>query len=278
MHHTPPTLALPTLGLQPVSATEGLHWVQKGIQTFARYPLGFTGIFSAMMLMCMVVFLIPLLGIPLILFLLPWFSLGFMAAAYRALRSEIPSVGVFFEPLRSSRSQLRGMVKLGALFCGVTLVLLWLSFWMGSPTLMPLLEDIASGQTSLEALAKEPAVQSYTLLSMGLVSLVSLVFWHTPGLVFWGQQPVLRSLIFSLMALWKNKWAFTLYGLAWFILSSTAWLLVSGLMMALQIDYLLSFASLILMSIIQSMFLLSVFFSFVGCFVPSSWQASDPAR
>lgn len=274
---SPATLTLPTLSLQSVRATEGLRWIQQGIKTFTHYPLGFTGIFSAMMLVCMLAFFIPVLGIVCMFFFVPWFSLGFMAAAYRALRAEIPTVSVFFEPMRGSRQQMRGMLKLGALFTGVTLVLLWGSFLIGAPALAPLLEDLSSGQVSLEELAKQPAIQSHILLSMSLVSLVSLVFWHTPGLVFWGQQPVLRSVIFSIVALWKNKWAFVVYGFSWITLSSTAWLIVSSLMTALQIDHWLPFVSLILMSTINSMLLLSIFFSFVGCFLPAQWQAqADP--
>lgn len=272
MSETNQPLTLPTLSLRSVPASDGIRWIHQGIATFGRYPLGFAGLFSAMMLMWMLVAFTPVLNMVGTFFLIPWFTLGFMVAAYRALRAETPTVSVFFEPIRSSRPQLMGMLRLSALFSVLTLVVLALATLFNAAELAPLLQDVSAGKANLEALAKQPAIQSHVLLSMGLISLVSLVFWHAPGLVFWGQQPLVRSVIFSVMALWRNKWAFLVYGVGWIALSSTAWFLLTALMNATGTANLLPLASLVLMTILNSILLLSVFFSFAGCFVPADWQ------
>lgn len=225
--------------------------------------------FSAMMLMWILVAATPLLNMVGTLMLMPWFSLGFMVAAYRAMRSETPAVSAFFEPFRGSREQLLGMLKLGVLFAVVALGLLAIATIVNAEALAPHIQKIAEGRADIEALTKAPEVQQHVLICIGLISLASIVFWHTPGLVFWGRQPVFRSVVFSVMALWRNKAAFIVYGATWLALSSTLSLVLTALMEATGTVDLMPLASLIGMTILNSILYLSAFFSFTGCFVPA---------
>lgn len=269
-------LVLPKLSLQSVPASHGILWIRRGFATFGRYPLGFAGLFSAMMLMWILVAVTPILNMVGTLMLMPWFSLGFMVAAYRALRSETPSVSAFFAPFRGSREQLLGMLKLGALFAMVALALIALATLINADALAPHIQTMAEGKADIEALAKAPEVQQHVLACMSLISLASAVFWHTPGLVFWGRQPVLRAVVFSVMALWRNKGAFIVYGLTWLALSSTLSFVLPALMDATGTISLMPLAIMLSMTILNSILYLSAFFSFTGCFVPADATPSPP--
>ena len=276
MSETDP-LALPKLSLQSVPASHGILWIRRGFATFGRYPLGFAGLFSAMMLMWILVAVTPILNMVGTLMLMPWFSLGFMVAAYRALRSEAPSVSAFFEPFRGSRDKLMGMLKLGALFAVVTLCLLALATLINADALAPHIQKMAEGKADIEALAKAPEIHRHVLICMSLISLASVVFWHTPGLVFWGQQPVLRAVVFSVLAIWRNKAAFMVYGVTWLALSSTLSFVLPALMEATGTVSLMPLAILIGMTFLNSILYLSAFFSFTGSFIPAD-AAPAPLR
>ncbi len=44
---------------------------------------------------------------------------------------------------------------------------------------------------------------------------VSIVMWFAPILVAWHDVPPAKALFFSWIALWRNRWAFTVYTLCW---------------------------------------------------------------
>lgn len=45
--------------------------------------------------------------------------------------------------------------------------------------------------------------------------LISALFWHTPALIGWHQIPIKKSLFYSMVACWRNKYPITLYVLIW---------------------------------------------------------------
>jgi hypothetical protein len=50
---------------------------------------------------------------------------------------------------------------------------------------------------------------------MGLSWPVSLVFWHTPALLYWAGTPPIKAVFFSAVACWRNLDAFVVYVLGW---------------------------------------------------------------
>jgi hypothetical protein len=267
---SPSPVVFPTLSLQSVPASHGILWIRQGFAAFLRYPLGFSGLFSAMMLAWIMLSLTPLVGPFLIFMAMPWFSLGFMLAAHRCLQSEPPSVGVFFEPLRSSRKHLLGLIKLGALFALMVAGSLLAAYLWDGDTTGPLMKEALNGQADLDSLAQNPLIQSAILLRMGLIALLSLAFWHTPGLVFWGDQPCGRSLVFSVVAIGRNLAAFLIYGVSWLALAMTLSLASSLLLGGLGLSQLLPLVTLISMTALTTVFYLSAYFSFRGCFLPAA--------
>src|SRR5690606_3197117 len=49
----------------------------------------------------------------------------------------------------------------------------------------------------------------------GLYVLISALFWHAPALTGWHGIKLVQALFYSMVACWRNKWPFLLYGLSW---------------------------------------------------------------
>src|SRR3546814_10199389 len=48
-----------------------------------------------------------------------------------------------------------------------------------------------------------------------LYILISALFWHAPALIGWHRIKFVQALFFSMVACWRNKWPFLLYGVSW---------------------------------------------------------------
>jgi hypothetical protein len=71
--------------------------------------------------------------------------------------------------------------------------------------------------------------QAATVLGMVLYLPLSMLFWHAPALVHWhGVSPV-KSLFFSFVACWRNKWALAFYMVGWLAFFVFAGILVAML-------------------------------------------------
>ncbi|MFX8047562.1 hypothetical protein ABTK64_19815, partial [Acinetobacter baumannii] len=63
--------------------------------------------------------------------------------------------------------------------------------------------------------ATDPRLLWGLLTRLGLVTLLSVPYWHAPALVHWGGQGVAQALFSSSLALWRNRAAFVLNALLW---------------------------------------------------------------
>src|SRR5699024_2319437 len=82
------------------------------------------------------------------------------------------------------------------------------------PFIPSIISVLDNGET-IDELALFSALQ-WPLLSFALVYIViSALFWHAPALVGWHQLRISQALFFSMVACWRNKWPFLLYGLSW---------------------------------------------------------------
>lgn len=196
--------------LQRVPASTGWRWVQQGLRTFARQPLAMAGLFFLFILLVSVLAMVPLLGAPLALALLPAATLGIMAATQQADRGRFPMPTVLASAFQAGRERARAMLLLGALYALGSLVVITLASLLagGGAEGLSVGED---GRPRLDdpALVRNLAWQSVLYLPL------ALLFWHAPALVHWhGVQPV-KALFFSLVACWANKGALTVFVLAW---------------------------------------------------------------
>jgi hypothetical protein len=56
------------------------------------------------------------------------------------------------------------------------------------------------------------------LIFAGLYFLLAALFWYSPALIGWHGTTIGKALFFSAIACWRNRWAFILYGAAWFVI------------------------------------------------------------
>lgn len=278
MPDTPaPRPTMPPLRLHSVPAWHGILWIRRAFEVFRRHPLGFAGLFSTCMLVMLMVLLVPVLGMLAAFMAAPWVSVGFMLATRHALAGRTPLVSVFVEPLRSHPSQVRGMLLLGASFTLSAVALLVVADHIDGDVVERLVrQQVDMGQVDPRTLAADPQLRSAALLRMGLLTMLVVPFWHAPALVYWGGQPWARAWVFSVVALWRNKAVFVVYGLGWLVLFMLLSLVCSALLGLPAMAPLLPVISLLGLTLLASVFWVSTYFSFAGCFGPTEPANTRP--
>lgn len=198
--------------LNLVSARTGLTWVKLGAKTFWRQPLALAGLFFMFMAVVSLLQLLPVVGMALAAALVPAATLGLMAATREAEAGRFPMPIVLATAFRGSPEQRKSMAVLGAMYAAALFAVISLSLLMASPA--PAATQGASGDAATD-LMRETLNQPGLWMAMLLYTPVLMAFWHAPALVYWrGVRPV-KSLFFSLLACWANKWAMLVYTLGW---------------------------------------------------------------
>ena len=191
--------------------------------------------------------LINLLGGVFVAVLSPVLTIGFLQGC-RAARSGLPVHPVLvFAGFRSGRETLVRLLQLGAI---QTVSLVFILLVVSGPDAFrtdpapesattastttpatgattrsaPATADVAAarpGQDATpgpmtEAEQQEAIRNTLVQIERGLIYLpIAMVMWYAPMLVAWHGLPVGKALFFSLVAVWRNRSAFTVYGLGW---------------------------------------------------------------
>ncbi|RRH91298.1 hypothetical protein EH244_03495 [Variovorax beijingensis] len=211
--------------LHIVPARTGAVWVRLGLKTFWRQPLAFISLFFLLMALISTVSLLPLVGSVLAPILLPFMTLGLMVATSVAYTDNAEGAGIaghaqrptgsamFVAVAAAMRTEWRSLVKLGVISAAYFVVAVLLTSFIDGGELARayLLDDMPSAETI--------ASSDFQVARMFLMCLnlpLSLAMWHAPALVHWhGVEPV-KSIFFSVVALFRNFGAYALFVLAWF--------------------------------------------------------------
>lgn len=260
-----------SLRLKAVPALQGVVWVRQGLRAFGQRPLGFTSLIAAFFFATMVVSLVlPFIGSVISLMALPLLSLGAMAGTRAVLQGGQVHPGLLIEPLRQGGPRRATLLKLCALYGGLTVLVLALTQWLSGDVLGELQKVYGEGAPPAGN-GGEPApadgrlLQAFALQAL-LVALLSVPFWHAPPLVAWAGQGIAQSLFSSTLAVWRSKGAFLLYGLMWFglmIILGTAIALMASL---LGLSRFAAVAALPLALMVMTAFYASLYFTFVDSF------------
>lgn len=257
------------LHLQQVPARNGRLWIRHGFKVFQRAPLALASLFGLFLFVGFVAMLLPGIGLLLTLASLPLLSLGFMLATHLVLQKKTPTASVFIAPLQLTPERRRSQLALCFSYALAMLLIGLLADWVdGGSTLA--LQKLIADKADTEAIAlaaTDPRLLWGLLTRLGLVTLLSVPYWHAPALVHWGGQGVAQALFSSSLALWRNRAAFVLNALLWgALLFAVAGVvsLVFGLLGLTQ------FAPMVLMAtglMLSTVFYASLYFSFVDCFM-----------
>jgi hypothetical protein len=262
--------------LQLVAPRRGLDWVRQAFQVFIRQPLGFASLFAACLFAFLLLGLIPVVGTVALLVLPPAGSLLFMIASRLAAAGTGPMPAALVELGSAGRTRLLSLLKLGLVYAAATFAAFWLANLLDGGALEAFFDALPDAKTTPESAAAriaDPRLQLGLVLRLAFAGALSVPFWHAPALIHWGGQGWAKSLFFSTVALWRNKGAFAVYGLAWVAL----WmLLLAGVSIGVGLFGAQRFTLVAtpLTLVFSTVFYASLWFTFADCFEPG---APDPA-
>ncbi|MCF8160249.1 MAG: hypothetical protein K9J76_06080 [Polaromonas sp.] len=251
--------------LKLVPARTGASWVKLGMQTFFKQPLALAGLFFIFMAVMSVATMLPIVGLPLAMTLLPAATLGLMAATREATQGKFPMPLILFTALRAGPAKLRAMLALGAMYAAGFMLAMGGSYLVDGGGFARL---YLGGSAPTAELLQSPDFQSAMWVFIGLHLPLSLMFWHAPALVFWHDLPPLKSMFFSIVACFRNFWAFTVFGLAWMGTIVVAVLGIGTLGNLLGNPALLGMMLFPVLMLLASMFFTSLYFSYRDSFEP----------
>jgi hypothetical protein len=262
--------------LQLVAPRQGVVWVRKGFQVFARQPLGFASLFAACLFVVLLLGLIPLVGAIALLVLPPAGSLLFMIASQRVGAGQAAMPGAIVDLVTAGKGRLFALLKLGLAYGVATFLVFWLASVLDDGALTSFVASMDAKTTTEAAAARvaDPRLQLGLVLRLAFAGALSVPFWHAPGLVFWGDQNWAKSLFFSSNGVWRNKGAFAVYGLVWIGLWMFLLTIVSigvGVFGAQRFTLVATPLTLVFMTI----FYASLWFTFADCFSPSDPLAAS---
>ena len=251
--------------LNIVAARTGLLWVKLGIRTFFRQPLALAGLFFMFMAAVTVVSLVPLIGFVLAMMLLPAATLGLMVATREAMDGRFPMPVVLLAAFRAGRQQARAMLVLGALYALGFLAAMAASYLIDGGDFARV---YLGGATPTRETMLEPTFQGAMWVFIGLHLPLSLMFWHAPALVHWHGVPPLKSLFFSIVACFRNFWAYAVFGLTWLALLVLVVVCITTLAALLGNPSLAGDILFPALLLIAAMFFTSLYFTFRDSFEP----------
>jgi hypothetical protein len=260
------------LRLQHVAPRQGARWVRAGFAVFARRPMAFSSLLLAYLFASLLLsVVVPVVGSVVALMAVPLLTLGFMIATRSALGGGPVHPGQLVEPLRAPGPRRKSLLKLCALYGGLSLLVLILADVVIGDAWERVRELYASGQATPEQ-AREATADPRLLWGFGLqallIALLSVPFWHAPALVLWGDQGVGQALFSSTLGVWRAKGAFTLYALVWAGLVLLLGTLASLLFSLLGVPQMAPAAAIPIALMCMTVFYATLYFTFHDTFGP----------
>ena len=249
--------------LNIVPARTGATWGKLGIQTFGKQPLALIGLFFMFMAIMSVASMVPMIGLPIAMTVLPAATLGLMAATREATQGKFPMPLILLTGLRADKRKARAMLALGAMYAAGFMCAMGVSYLVDGGGFARM---YLGGQVPNKELLESSEFMSAMWTFIGLHLPLSLMFWHAPALVYWQDLPALKSMFFSIVACFRNFWALTVFAIVWMgvmvamVLAITA---VSTLLDNPGLAGVLLFPALML---VASMFFTSLYFTFRDSF------------
>lgn len=255
----PPGARLPSQS-RAVPARNGLRWLQMGVKTFRRQPLVLgLGMIASMLIV-----------------FLPFAMLLAMVVTAQANRGAQPLRTVLQAAGRALRQDFWRLLRLGALYVGISWLVLGITFVVGT--------EVAARLSAKSAQADAPmALAMLTVAAAVLIGLATLQFWHAPGLIHWQRLSPLQALRCSSHAVRLNWRAFSLFFVLWALIYAV---FGTALIMLIRLPAPGSFAftaistqfGICVIHVLNVIFMSCIYFSFRDCFaMPDSaeWRAAS---
>lgn len=242
--------------VQKHHAARGLFWLSDGLRIFGKQPfllMLLTMIVAIMMLMTVG---IPVIGPVISLAMAPPIYVGWMHAIRTCDQGTVPNPLMLFEAFRShSRRVLPALIQLGLINAVLTIAAKTLALSMAPENATILVDDPQEG-------IQAPGSQInlwWPIILLALYIPIQMALWYAPLIIAWHGQPVLKSIFFSIVAAWRNKWAFAALFVSFFWLAVAAVVVVQLISAALSLSlqsaqFLMAPAILFMISALQCSF------------------------
>ncbi|KAB0641341.1 hypothetical protein DF107_07305 [Burkholderia stagnalis] len=250
-----------------VPAKTGYVWFRQGIWLFRRNPLAFITLFFTYLLAITLVSMVPVIGAALPLLFIPGIAVGFMAACRDTVAGKPVMPTILVDGFRSyGHVATQRLLVLGVIYVVSMVLVFAASSLVDGGALFSAMMG-ATGETSPtpETLAAQGTVGAL-FLATALYLPVAMLFWFAPVLTAWHDIPPAKAMFFSVVSCWRNRGAFTIYGLLWFSVALGTSLVLSLVLQALGAG---AYALTLMMPvtiIIVTMLYCSFYATYRGCF------------
>jgi len=251
--------------LKVVPASRGLQWAQQGIRLCLSQPLGFVSLLGMIATLVMLLLGFQILGLVLVVIAMPLLWMSFMLATRRVMAGERITPAVLIEAAKDPADR-KNWLKLGAMYGLGTLLVTVIAGVLGPD--IEALADAVEQASQDSSLLSNPVVQENMLWRLALSLPLSLAFWHTPALVYWGRVPPVKALFFSAVASWRNLGAFAVYGGVWLAILLAAGLVIQVLGSLFAEPVITNILMVFVGMWVGAAFYTSMYFSVVECFEP----------
>lgn len=194
-------------------AGRGLLWLSEGMRIMASQPIALFAMTFLSLALMLLPSIIPGLGTILSMAIQPAIYVGLMTAVRSAENGQTPNPRMLLTTFRAeSQGIWQPLLVLGAINATLSVVV------FGAASLFFQADSL---MTVPAIPGDDPTVQlTEVFWSIGVFAVlytpVQMAMWYSPLFVAWHQTPVSKALFYSVVAVWRNKWAFTLLFAGWF--------------------------------------------------------------
>ena len=214
-----------SMQIATLPAARGAQWTIDGIRLLGRQPLALLACgFLALMLMSLPL-IIPGIGVPIAVAIVPAIYVGLMKAIRATDQGQMPNPAMLVSVFsKDGPAVWQPLLVLGAVSAVLTVVVMGLNTLLGGATLADFMLPGPDGET--------PPDPTTLLLPFGLFLVlytpVQMALWYSPLFVAWHQVPVGKALFFSLVAVWRNRWALVALFVTWASVIAVGLFLLAG--------------------------------------------------
>lgn len=204
-----------------VPALTGWRWVTEGFTILAASPMPLVATGILMLFTLLVVSAVPVLGSILPLVLTPALSFGYLQAIRRAQEGKPPSPWILFLGLKPPGGPTaRSLLMLGAINAFATALAVIITTAIDDGEWMRMLgpgaADLPPPSSPAPAVVPPTSAVYAAMVFLVLYLPLQVALWYAPLFAGLHRATALKALVFSAVAVWRNKAAFVTYLAGWF--------------------------------------------------------------
>lgn len=194
--------------VERLAPSAGWDWARAGFAIFRRQPFAMATLLLALAFAAtLLLFATPVMGALLLVVLMPTLTVLIMALG-REIESGRPFSPRALAAALGDRAAMLRLVVLGVAYLAGSSAVLGLSVLLDGGTFLGILQG-DPGQAA--APPSDAAVLVSGVLVTVSVAVMSMALWYAPVLTAWHGIGPVKALFFSLVAVWRNRWAFAVY-------------------------------------------------------------------